>query len=170
MAEPEAWLRGPVPGIDAWLQPVAHALIQCREEVRGCIGELPAEALALRPGGVASADYHVRHAMGSLDRLLTYARGKPLGEDQRAALAAESTPSGRSGAELAREFELAVEMALEQLRATPPATLLEPRAVGRARLPSNVLGLLFHAAEHTQRHTGQLTTTARFVRGGGGED
>jgi uncharacterized damage-inducible protein DinB len=43
--------------------------------------------------------------------------------------------------------------------------LLDPRLVGRAQLPSNVLGLLFHAAEHTMRHTGQVITTAKIVRG-----
>jgi uncharacterized damage-inducible protein DinB len=61
--------------------------------------------------------------------------------------------------------ETTVEKALAQLRATDPATVLEPREVGRQKLPSNVLGLLFHAAEHTMRHVGQLVTTAKIVRG-----
>jgi hypothetical protein len=30
-----------------------------------------------------------------------------------------------------------------------------------------VLGLLFHAAEHTSRHVGQLITTLKVVRGSG---
>jgi hypothetical protein len=67
---------------------------------------------------------------------------------------------------LVAEFDAAVERALAQVRATDPATLLEPREVGRARLPSTVIGLLFHAAEHTQRHVGQLVTTAKVVRSG----
>jgi hypothetical protein len=45
------------------------------------------------------------------------------------------------------------------------AALLEERAVGRARLPATVLGLLFHGAEHTTRHVGQLVTTLKMVRG-----
>jgi uncharacterized damage-inducible protein DinB len=58
----------------------------------------------------------------------------------------------------------AIDVALAQLRATPRAALLEAREVGRARLPSTVLGLLFHVAEHTQRHTGQVIATAKVVR------
>lgn len=42
-------------------------------------------------------------------------------------------------------------------------SLLEPRSVGRAQLPSTLLGLLVHAAEHTQRHVGQLLVTARIL-------
>ena len=30
---PEVWLRGPLPEVPALLQPVAHALLQAREEV-----------------------------------------------------------------------------------------------------------------------------------------
>jgi uncharacterized damage-inducible protein DinB len=37
--------------------------------------------------------------------------------------------------------------------------------VGRARLPTNVLGLLFHTAEHAARHAGQVVTTMKLVRG-----
>jgi hypothetical protein len=45
---------------------------------------------------------------------------------------------------------------------TGEATLTATREVGRARLPSTVIGLLFHAAEHTQRHAGQALTTKRM--------
>jgi len=43
------------------------------------------------------------------------------------------------------------------------ATLTDARAVGRQRLPSTVIGLLVHAAEHTTRHAGQIITTAKIV-------
>jgi uncharacterized damage-inducible protein DinB len=43
-------------------------------------------------------------------------------------------------------------------------SLLDFRGVGRAQLPSNVLGLLFHAAEHASRHTGQVVTTAKMLK------
>jgi uncharacterized damage-inducible protein DinB len=33
-------------------------------------------------------------------------------------------------------------------------------------LPSTVLGLLFHAAEHTTRHAGQIATLVRVVSSG----
>jgi len=41
---------------------------------------------------------------------------------------------------------------------------LEARGIGRKRIPTNVLGLLFHAAEHTQRHTGQLYVTVKMLK------
>ena len=167
MSEPEVWLRGPIEHVPAMLQPVAHSLLQCRNEVHATLPTLGSADVWARPGGAASIGYHVRHAVGSLDRLLTYARGEPLSEAQLAALRGERRPEERDGIQhaLLAEFDAAVERALAQVRATDPATLLEPREVGRARLPSTVIGLLFHAAEHTPRHVGQLATTAKVVRG-----
>ena len=164
-SRPEVWLRGPLPGIPAHLQPVAHGLLQCREEVRRVVSGLTSEQIMLRPGGVGSVGFHVRHAIGSLDRLFTYARGEQLSAAQLAVLANESdaTAGARSGAELVLAFHEAIEQALVQLGGTRESTLLEPRDVGRGRLPSTVLGLLFHAAEHTQRHIGQMVTTARLA-------
>ena len=165
-AQPEAWLRGPVDGVPPLLQPVAHALLQAREEVHGAVRDLPAAMLWTRPAGVASVGFHLQHLSGVVDRLFTYARGQALDEDQRRALAGEGQPvaDGQDAAMLLDRFDARVELALEQLRATDERTLLEPRPVGRAQLPSTVLGLLFHAAEHTQRHVGQLLVTARVVR------
>jgi uncharacterized damage-inducible protein DinB len=162
---PEVWLRGPVPGVPALLQPAAHSLLQCREELTSRITGLTADQIRASPSGAASIGFHLRHAAGSLDRLFTYARGEQLSADQRAAFAAEGQPDPRPdvGARLLAEFDDAVERALEQLRNTDESTLLEARAVGRAQLPSTVIGLLFHAAEHTQRHVGQVVTTARLV-------
>jgi uncharacterized damage-inducible protein DinB len=42
--------------------------------------------------------------------------------------------------------------------------LTEARAVGRKQLPTTVIGLLIHIAEHTQRHTGQCVTIAKLTR------
>ncbi len=168
MQEPEPWLRGPVPGVALLLQPVAHALLQAVEDVRRVVTPLGHDALWARPGGAASVGFLVRHAAGSLDRLFTYARGETLNEAQRAALARETAPVGEGNVgttELVAAFEAQVERALAQLRETPEDRLTERREVGRARLPSTVLGLLFHAAEHTQRHVGQTITTAKIVRG-----
>jgi hypothetical protein len=144
---------------------VAHSLRQSLEEVQAVVSGLDAAALTARPHGATSIDYHLRHAAGSVDRLFTYARGEALSREQLSALSAEKSESSLTDLELIARFVQIIERALAQLRATDPATLLEPRDVGRARLPSTVLGLLFHAAEHTQRHVGQLTTTARIVRG-----
>lgn len=169
MSEPEVWLRGPLPDLPGLLQPVGHSLLQCRNEVRAAVPSLTADQLWERPGGAASAGYHVRHAIGSLDRLLTYARGEQLNPAQLGALANESREDrdARIADTLVAEFDAAVERAFTQLRATSESTLLEPREVGRGRLPSTVIGLLFHAAEHTQRHVGQLVTTSKVILGKG---
>ncbi|MDT0630224.1 DinB family protein [Rubrivirga litoralis] len=160
----EPWLRGPLPGVPDLLQPVAHALVQAREEVPEYAADVGGAALWARPAGRASVGFHLQHLAGVLDRLLTYARGEALTEAQLAALAAEGKPRpALTTGGLVGAFEDAVDRALAQLRATNPATLLDARAVGRDRIPSTVLGLLVHAAEHTQRHVGQLLVTAAVV-------
>jgi uncharacterized damage-inducible protein DinB len=166
MSQPEVWLRGPLPDFPPLLQPVAHSLLQCREELTARLTGLTPDQIWARPGGGASIGFHARHAAGSLDRLFTYARGETLSPAQLAILEDEGTPDPASdiAPRLIATFDATVEQALAQLRRTAEATLLEGRSVGRARLPSTVLGLLFHAAEHTQRHLGQITTTARVVR------
>jgi uncharacterized damage-inducible protein DinB len=162
----EVWMLGPLPGVAPLLQPVAHTLTECREEVRTkCVNLSPAE-LWTAHGGAASAGFHIRHAAGALDRLFTYARGESLSDEQFRRLEMERAPDLADGAaeRLVAAFDAQVERALAQVRATDEATLLEARVVGRSQLPSNVLGLLFHAAEHTQRHVGQFVTTVRLVR------
>lgn len=164
MAAPEVWLRGPIDGIPALLQPVAHSLLQCREELERVVSALTPEQLWRTPNGAASVGYHLRHAAGSLDRLFTYARGAMLSHAQLAVLKQESTPDPDLTADdLLAGFNATVERALDQLRATEERTLTAARSVGRARLPSTVVGLLFHAAEHTQRHAGQIVTTTKAL-------
>lgn len=166
--QPEVWMRGPLPGYLPLLQPVAHSLTQSLEEVQARLAAIAPEALWARPNGTAAAGFHVRHAAGSLDRLLTYARGEQLSSAQLSALKAEGEADLEAGAadRLAGQFADAIERALEQIRDTPETSLVEPRVVGRARLPSTVIGLLVHAAEHTQRHVGQMVTTIKFVTAG----
>lgn len=162
---PEVLLRGLVAGIPPLLQPVAHALMQSREEVTAVMSGFPEGRLWQRPAGVASPGYHLQHMPGVLDRLFTYASGHTLTEQQLKALAAEGQPSGTESSmqALLMQFGKQVDRALDQLSNTHEQTLLELRSVGRAKLPSNVLGLLFHAAEHMQRHTGQLLVTVRVL-------
>lgn len=162
---PEPWLRGPVPGIPALLQPAAHAFQMSVEDCGRAAATLTAEELWTTPGGAASVGFHLRHLAGSTDRLLSYARGAALSRAQLAALSAEAEPGDPrpTAADLLESWREAADRALAQLAATPETTLLEPRSVGRARLPSTVLGLLFHAAEHASRHTGQVVTTAKMV-------
>lgn len=163
---PEVWLRGPVPGFSPLVMPAVHCLMQCREEIRAVASDLPIDQLWAKPGGAASAGFHLRHIAGSLDRLLTYARGQQLNPEQVAVLRREREPGdpAATAEQLIALAEAAIQSGLDTLQATPESDLLVPRAVGRAALPSNVLGLLFHAAEHTHRHTGQLVTTVRVVK------
>jgi uncharacterized damage-inducible protein DinB len=161
----EIWLSGPVDGIPALLQPVAHALLQARDDTAAIVGGLTPDELWRRPGGSASIGFHALHLAGATDRLFTYARGEALSDAQRHAAGAEPQTVDLPGEEVVRRVHGAVEQALAQLAATPPETLADPRPVGRARLPSTVLGLLFHAAEHASRHAGQMATLARVIRG-----
>lgn len=167
----EAWLSGPVDGVPPLLQPVAHALLNARQQIAPAIEGLTAAQLTARPGDTASIAFHVRHAIGSLDRLFTYARGEQLSPEQREALAREKGPDDPAvdSRSLESELDRAVDRALAQLRSTDEGTLSQPREVGRAKLPSTVLGLLFHGGEHTVRHAGQIVTTAKLVRSGDSE-
>lgn len=165
--ETEAWQRGPVEGFDPLLMPIVHALVQVREDLQRLAAQVPADLVWQRPGGAASIGFHVRHTAGALDRLFTYARGESLTDEQRAA-AREEGNGGDPPASLAAvlaEVEPILDRALAQLRTTPRESLLDDRKVGRAGLPSNVLGLLFHAAEHATRHAGQASTTAKILMG-----
>jgi len=166
MTQPEVWLRGPLPDYIDELQPVAHSLLQVREELEG-VETLTAAQLWARPGGAASIGFHLRHLSGSLDRLLTYARDKQLSVAQYEYLASEEHEHAETAEGLVRHAQAAIDRALTQVRGTPLCTLDEAREVGRHRLPSTVLGLLFHAAEHAQRHSAQIITTAKVVRGMG---
>jgi uncharacterized damage-inducible protein DinB len=162
--EPEAWLRGPLPDVDPYLMPAAHALVQAGEDLARAVEGLGADQLRARPGGAASVGFHLRHIPGSIDRLLTYARGETLDDAQRAAARAEADESAADATVLLAAARRGIEQALTQIRATPRGSLLDARPVGRAGLPTNVLGLLFHVAEHTQRHVGQAIATAKAVR------
>jgi hypothetical protein len=164
---PEAWLRGPVPGVPEDLMPAAHSLIDAVEDMERAATDLSVEQLWSRPGGAPSIGFHLRHARGSIERLLTYARGESLGAEQLAAIPLEGEPGERpeSVTELFSGLRLGLSAALEAYRGTDPGTLSEPRIVGRTGLPSNVRGLLFHAAEHARRHAGQVIATATVIRG-----
>jgi hypothetical protein len=161
---PEFWLRGPVDGVPPALMPAAHAFLQTLEDVERATADLTNEQWWLSPGGAAPIGFHVMHLAGSTDRLLTYARGEMLTDAQKAAFRAESSPSTVDTASLLADLGRSFDAAMAQLRATPPSSLYDARVVGRAALPTTVIGLLFHAAEHSQRHAGQIVTMAKVVR------
>jgi hypothetical protein len=167
VAQTEAWQRGPIAGFEPLLMPVVHALVQVREDLERLAAEVSTDDLWARPSGAASIGFHIRHTGGALDRLFTYARGETLSDAQRLWLRAEGdagTPPASAGNVVA-EVTALIDRALDQLKTTPAASLLDERRIGRAGLPSTVIGLLFHAAEHSTRHVGQAITTAKIIRG-----
>ena len=165
MSKTEWWQRGPVDGVPAMLQPVAHIVLQIGESVHELVASLTESQWNARPSNVASIAFHVRHIIGVMDRLFTYARGESLSEAQFVALRAEGAPlSADDVPRLLAQFDAAIAAAIAELKATDPATLGDFRAVGRAQLPSTALGCLVHGAEHGMRHVGQVSVTARIVR------
>ena len=166
MSEPEAWLLGKIEGFPDSLMPAVHSLLQAQKELVALQDDVSTEVCRVTPGGAASIGFHLAHLARSLDRLFTYARGEQLGPDQLVYLRGEAD----AGLEVSRAslFGAAldrIDVCLDTLRTIPEDALHEPREVGRERLPSSVTGLLFHAAEHTTMHVGQMRTTLRVIRG-----
>lgn len=165
MASTEWWQRGPIEGVPAALQPVAHILLQVRESVGEMVAPLTETEWNRRPAGVASAAFHVRHIAGVIDRLFTYARGQALSSEQLAAIQSEGqTMTAADVAGALEALSMRIDAALTELKTIDVATLGDFRGVGRAQLPSTVIGCLVHGAEHAMRHVGQLSVTIRVVR------
>ena len=162
MAEP--WLRGPIAGMPAMVMPAAHALMQAAEDIPMAANGLTLSQLWAPPGGAAAVGFHLRHLGGSIDRLLTDMNGEMLTDAQMEALDAEIDDDGRSAEELVSEALAAIARGIDAMRDTPPGTYLETRGVGRRKLPTTVIGLLVHIAEHTQRHVGALIAMSKVVR------
>jgi len=162
--KPEVWMRGPIQGVPPLLQPVAHALLQAQEEAFALLDRFPDDKLWLCPMGVASVGFHLQHICGVIDRMFTYANKKPLSEQQLVYLEQE----GKQRVEITVVFLLEqlreeIQKAVEQLKNIPEEELTKTRTIGRKKIPTTLIGLLFHAAEHTQRHIGQLLVTAKAV-------
>jgi hypothetical protein len=159
----EPWLRGTLGDVEPVKRAVLHALELAVEDVaRWCDG-LSDEEMFARPAGLPPVAFQLRHIARSLDRLLTYAEGRGLSEAQLAALKSEM--GGGSAAEVMEEVREGLRLAMERVRAFSVESFSEVRGVGRAGLPTTVVGLLIHCAEHTQRHVGQMVTTVKVVRG-----
>jgi len=165
ISTPEYWLRGPVADIPSLLQPVAHAMLQAKAEVKNAVIHFPEEKRWDKPAGVASVAFHLQHLAGVIDRLFTYAKGEALSQQQLTYLSGEGEQNAAiTLASMLDHFVEQVDYALLQLKTFPPAQLTHTRFVGRHQLPSTVVGLLFHAAEHTMRHTGQLLVTTALLK------
>ncbi len=163
----EVWLRGPLPNVPPLLQPVAHALLQAKEEVNRLMADFPEIYLWIKPVGLASPGFHIQHMTGVIDRLFTYAQGEALSSHQMDFLHSEGTPPQKqdSVAALLHAFSARVDEAVAKLSTIDESTLTEVRGVGRAQIPSTVIGLYVHTAEHIMRHSGQLLVTVRILKG-----
>lgn len=165
MSEPEAWLLGQTLGYSKLLMPVVHSLQQARKELLLLQHEVSTEECRVPPGTAAPIGFHLVHIGGSLDRLFTYARGEPLDAVQLDALHSEDAQGRTTPApDLFAATIACIDRRLDDLRSIPEPSLFDAREVGRAKLPATVLGLLFHAAEHTTMHVGQVRTTLKIVR------
>ena len=164
MDEREPWLRGSLTDVPAVQRAVLHALEMADEDLKRWCGKLDQEQLHSRLFHIPSVAFHIRHIAGSIDRLLTYAEGRPLSTEQLAVLKSESgTDCGKEA--LFAELGVALESARLRIRAFSAGSLEATRTVGRKEMPTSVGGLLVHIAEHTSRHVGQAITTAKIVMG-----
>jgi uncharacterized damage-inducible protein DinB len=161
----EPWLRGTLTEVPAVVRGVLHALELAEEDVTNWCGGLSDVELNAHPAGLPSVAFQVRHIARSLDRLLSYAEGKQLTAEQVAALKSEME-DGATGETLLAEFGVAIRDSMQRVRALVGVDLDESRGVGKKQLPTSVGGLLVHVADHTQRHVGQVITTAKVVIAG----
>ena len=159
---PEPWLRGTLTDVSAVSRAVLHAFQAAEEDLSKWCAGLTGEEIQQRPAGLASVAFHLRHIPGSVDRLLTYAEGRELSDEQLQTMKAEGTAAG-STQECLQALSAGLRAATDRVRAFNPADFDQPRYVGRKRLPTTVGGLLVHVADHTQRHVGQAITTARVI-------
>ncbi len=160
--EPEPWLRGPIEGVSPLVAPLFFSFAQVREDLRKHTEGLAEEEVWQPAGPNPSLGFQLRHMAGSVDRLATYLTGADLSKEQLDALRAEPV-AGASLGELLAALDQTLSRVEEHLKVLDPGTLYEPRYVGRKRLPTSVIGLLVHIAEHTQRHLGQAINTAKWV-------
>jgi len=159
---PEPWLCGTLTEVSPVLRAVLHALELARIDLEKFCAGLSDEELNARPLGLPPVAFQLKHIARSLDRLLTYAEGRPLSEQQMAAKQSELNTSTERD-ELFSELDAALKNGAQRIRAFEVSQLDEARAVGAKQLPATVAGLLVHVADHTQRHVGQAITTATVL-------
>lgn len=159
----EPWLRGSYTDVPAAGRAVLHALDLALDDIAKWTAGLTDAEIHSAPLGLTPIAFHLRHIARSTDRILTYAEGNQLTTEQLAALKAESTGE-ESLAELIAEVEISFSNAAERIRVLATADLKTPRFVGRKQLPTSIGGALIHVADHTQRHAGQVVTTAKVLK------
>lgn len=158
----EPWLRGTHEAIPAVARAVVHALELAAEDAARWTSELTEEELHESPKGLPSVAWQMRHLARSVDRLLSYAEGRQLSAEQLEALRREGEPGTLEA--LRAELQASLQDGMDRVAALAKVDPETKRGVGRKNLPTTVGGLLVHVADHSQRHTGQLVTTAKLVR------
>jgi uncharacterized damage-inducible protein DinB len=159
----EPWLRGTHTEISALGRAVLHALDLALEDLAKWTAGLTDDEVHSQPLGLTAVAFHLRHLARSTDRLLSYAEGKQLSTEQLAALKAEQTGE-ETLAVLLAGVEASFLNAAERIRVLATADLDTARGVGRKQLPTSIGGALIHVADHTQRHVGQVVTTAKVLK------
>jgi uncharacterized damage-inducible protein DinB len=159
----EPWLRGTHAEVPAAARAVLHALDLALDDLTKWTDGLSTAEIDSQPLGLTSVAFHLRHIARSTDRILTYAEGGQLTGDQLAALKSEQT-GNETLAELLAVLDTSFKNAAERIRTLACADLNAVRAVGRKQLPTSVGGALIHVADHTQRHVGQVVTTAKVLK------
>lgn len=140
-----------------------HAYMQAREDLAHWTDGLSDAQIWSRPHGLAPVGFQLRHIAGSVERLTTYLRGEQLSSGQIEAARGEMEPGPRR-VELLEMVARSLQESEWVIRELDPATLTAARAVGRKQLPTTVMGLVVHLAEHTQRHVGELIITSKLAR------
>jgi uncharacterized damage-inducible protein DinB len=166
----EPWLRGTHTDVPAAGRAVLHAVELALDDLTKWTAGLTDAEVHAEPLGLTSIAFHLRHIARSTNRILTYAEGEKLSAEQLALLkseqgGAEQESEGKreSLAELLAEVEVAFTDAADRIRVLATANLDTPRFVGRKQLPTSIGGAMIHVADHTQRHVGQVVTTAKVI-------
>ena len=158
----EPWLSGAHSAIHPSLRPLLFSLEQAQQDLRHWTLGLSQDQVWAQPLGLAPLGFQLRHIAGSVDRLFTYVEGDQLCEMQMTALRSEMIP-GATLVELFAEIDAVFEQVVRKVKLLDAASLADNRGVGRKQLPTTVIGLLVHIAEHTQRHVGQAILTVKVL-------
>lgn len=159
----EPWLSGSHAEVPAIARAVLHALDLALDDLSKWTAGLSDEEVRSTPLGLTSIAFHLKHIARSTNRILTYAEGAQLSAEQLAALRAESGGDEPLAALLA-EVESSFSNASERILNLAAADFDTPRRVGRKQMPTSIGGALVHVADHTQRHVGQVVTTAKVLK------
>ncbi len=159
----EPWLRGTHADVPAVGRAVLHAFDLALDDLTKWVDGLTDAELHAQPLGLPPLAFHLKHLARSVDRLLTYAEGRQISAEQLAMLKTEQGGS-ETLADLLAEIETSFSNGADRVRILATSDFNTFRGVGRKQLPTSIGGALIHVADHTQRHVGQVVTTAKVLK------